>query len=180
LAPRLVEINNECTHSHTHSLALHRTLPYLTDILTGGPVSGTWTATPHAPFLFASGLSTPPERNHDFPEQNYLSQGVQITGLSIFALAVLPAIASTLFIFVNQKKAVVRRSQPAFLYILMVGCLIMTMAIITLSFDEQDGWTDAMLDRACIATPWLISLGYNSIYCALFSKLWRINRVRIE
>jgi hypothetical protein len=93
---------------------------------------------------------------------------------------VLLAMASTLFIFVNQKnKAVIRQSQPEFLYTLLFGCLTMTMAIITFSFDEQDGRTDAMLDRACIATTWRISLGSNCIYCALFSKLWRINRERI-
>jgi gamma-aminobutyric acid type B receptor len=127
--------------------------------------------------VFASGLSTPPSRNFDLPEQNYLSPSVQGIGFFAFALATLLTVLSILFVVAYRKKGVIRQSQPEFLYVMLAGCLTMTMAIITFSFDEGDGWTDQMLDRACIAGPWLISLGYSSIYCALFSKLWRINKV---
>ena len=34
-----------------------------------------------------------------------------------------------------------------------------------------------MLDSACMATPWLLTLGYMILYLSIFSKLYRINKV---
>lgn len=53
----------------------------------------------------------------------------------------------------------------------------MSVAIVTLSFDEGNGVTASQLDALCLTTPWCIALGYILIYMALFSKLWRINKV---
>ena len=57
------------------------------------------------------------------------------------------------------------------MYILMWGCFLMTSAIFTISFDEGRGWTDEALDRACLIAPWLVSLGYITMYSALFMKV---------
>ena len=99
------------------------------------------------------------------------------TGLTLVSIALFLVAAATAFIFVNQSVAVIRQAQPTFLYILMLGCALMTSSIFTFSFDKVYGWTDASLDRACLSAPWLVSLGYIFIYSALFMKLWRLNKV---
>ena len=42
------------------------------------------------------------------------------------------------------------------------------------SFDEDKGKTEEQLDAMCAAFPWLFVVGYLTICCALFSKLWRL------
>ena len=64
-----------------------------------------------------------------------------------------------------------------FLFLLLFGTIVMALSILTLSFDESKGWDKDLLDAACISFPWLLSLGYITIYCALFMKLWRIDMV---
>jgi hypothetical protein len=36
------------------------------------------------------------------------------------------------------------------------------------------------LDVACMATPWLLSIGFVTAFSALFSKTWRLNKVCID
>uniref|UniRef100_A0A7S4N921 G-protein coupled receptors family 3 profile domain-containing protein n=1 Tax=Odontella aurita TaxID=265563 RepID=A0A7S4N921_9STRA len=141
------------------------------------PGDGTWEDTLDGPFVFSSGRADSPPPLIDTPEQNYLSPGVRGTGLGLMSISLALVIASTAFIKWKTNHAVVRASQPELLYVLEFGALVVTMSILTMSFDESYGWDDAMLDGACIAMPWLISLGYIVIYCAVFSKLWRINKV---
>ena len=154
---------------------------YLADIHTGetrfnvpAEQRGSWTQV--SPFIFANGLSTPPELNRDLPPQNYISPGTSIAGLSLMGVALFVTLMSTMFVYWKRKHSVIVQSQPIFLYVLMLGTAMMSASILTISFDEQT-WTGRQLDGACVAAPWLISLGYNVIYLALFSKLWRIDRV---
>jgi gamma-aminobutyric acid type B receptor len=57
-------------------------------------------------------------------------------------------------------------------------CLgVSVSAVLPLSFDEDEGWSVQQLGSACMAVPWLFCSGYLITYGALFSKLWRINRV---
>jgi hypothetical protein len=53
----------------------------------------------------------------------------------------------------------------------------MCTSIFTLSVDEGAGWTDRQLDVACALTPWFFFTGHIMMFCALFTKLWRLDRV---
>lgn len=50
-------------------------------------------------------------------------------------------------------------------------------SIFLLSFDEGSGWSSAALSTACTITPWGFFLGLVTVYAALFSKMWRVDRV---
>lgn len=130
---------------------------------------GNWTTA--TPFVFANGLTTPSALNRDTPVQNYLGHRVNIVGLVFMSIAIGMTLLAALSVFALRGTAAIRQSQPTFLYILMFGCMLLASSIVTISFDENDGWSDEMLDRACLATPWLISVGYITIYCALFMKV---------
>lgn len=81
------------------------------------------------------------------------------------------------WVYINREHRIVRASQPYFLYELCWGSITSLSTIVAISFDESYGWDEQQLSRACVATPWLLSLGHIITYGALFSKLWRINKV---
>lgn len=150
---------------------------YLTDVHTGDTQAGSWEPTAHAPFLFANGLTTPPPLNRNLSEHNYIGEAVAVTGLTFMSIALLAGVLSSLFVFLRRQDRAVVQPQPPFLQMLIFGTILMSLSILAMSFDESFGFSDSMLDACCMSTPWLVSLGYQGIYLALFSKLWRLNRV---
>ena len=151
----------------------------LTDVMTDGTLRGNWVSVPGETFIYADGTPSPPELLRDPPEQNYLSNQVYGIGLGLFGIAVLWVLLAAVFVIVKRAHKVIKGNQPEFLLILLGGALTMSCGILTLSFDEDKGWSGRQLSSACAATPWLISLGFITIYCALFSKV-RMAGFRLE
>ncbi|KAL7566630.1 hypothetical protein ACA910_003465 [Epithemia clementina (nom. ined.)] len=129
------------------------------------------------PFIYADGSTSPPELLRDIPEQNYLSTFLRALGLALMGMTMLAAIICLMWVFVCRKHKVLAASQPIFLYMICFGCFVQTSAILPLSVDENFGWSVKQLDQACMAFPWLLALGYIIVYSALFTKLWRVNKV---
>jgi hypothetical protein len=128
-------------------------------------------------FMYADGSASPPKLLRDFPNQNYLAKSVVIFGFTLMAVALFAALISAVYVFTYTHHRIIQAAQPVFLYILCLGSAIAASAIVPISFDEGNGWTISALSKACMATPWLISLGVIMIYGALFGKLWRVNKV---
>jgi hypothetical protein len=55
--------------------------------------------------------------------------------------------------------------------------MLVAILIVTNSFDEGVGLTAEELSALCTASPWLVVVGIMFIYCSLFTKLWRIDKV---
>jgi 7 transmembrane sweet-taste receptor of 3 GCPR len=123
------------------------------------------------PFEYADGTYSPPELLRSPPDQNYLDPVAQGIGLSLMCIALFTIFAALVWVLVNRSHRVVIAAQPPFLYVLCLGATLSSLVILTQSFDESYGWTDDMLDKACLAMPWLVSLGVMVIYCALFTKV---------
>lgn len=58
-----------------------------------------------------------------------------------------------------------------------MGASLVATSLIFISFDEDQGWSEAKLSRACVAFPWFFVLGYEVQYCALVCKLWRLSKL---
>jgi hypothetical protein len=147
-----------------------------------GDVNDVWTAqwwneTKDAPFIYASGLLTPPALNRGTPPQNYLKNGARYVGWAILSVEVASTIGSALFLRRNREKPAILSKQPPFLYLLLFGTCVTAFAILPFSLDEGLGFSKNELDKACISIPWLIAIGYNIMYQALACKLWRLNRL---
>jgi hypothetical protein len=127
--------------------------------------------------IYADGRAVPPDLLRDEPEQNYLSRGLQIFGFILLGIAWLLATVSAIWVYTYRKHRIVKAAQPYFLYVICLGASVSVSGILMISFDESNGCTEEQLGRACMATPWLACLGHIITYGALFSKLWRINRV---
>mmetsp|Transcript_24308 Transcript_24308/g.57583 ORF Transcript_24308/g.57583 Transcript_24308/m.57583 type:complete len:1041 (+) Transcript_24308:187-3309(+) len=150
---------------------------YLTDILQGSPADGNWTETVYGPFQFHSGSTIPPVLLHDPPDYNFLSESVRIFGLTLMAISLALSSSTAVVIVYYRKARTIQRYQPEFLYLLLVGTIVMTVSIFFISQDESHGWSSSELDAACLAFPWLLVLGFITIYGALSMKLWRLDRV---
>ena len=98
---------------------------------------------------------------------------IRAVGLTFMALSMLSSMFFSIWTHKNRKKRVVQMSQPVFMHIICCGTFIMASAIIPLSID--DGFaSETGCDIACMATPWLISIGFSLTLTALFVKLKRI------
>lgn len=109
-------------------------------------------------------------------EENFIGRGLRGTGLVMAAFVVCASLFFGSWTIVERDVRVVRASQPIFLLILCVGTLLMGSAIAPLSLDDGIASKEAC-DTACMAVPWLGSLGFCLVFAALFSKTWRIHRI---
>ena len=53
---------------------------------------------------------------------------------------------------------------------------MLSSSIIVFSMDDEN-YSMRQLDIACMAGPWLASMGFVLVFTALFSKTWRVNRI---
>jgi 7 transmembrane sweet-taste receptor of 3 GCPR len=138
---------------------------------------GTWRENNDGLLVFSNGNTRPPELLRDAPDQNYLSNGLKVFGFVLFSLGLLLALVATGWTYWNRNLTIVRSSQPEFLFLLCLGCVISLVTIVVITFDDSDGLSNSQLGRLCMAIPWLISIGHSVTYGCLFMKLWRVNMV---
>eukprot|EP00584_Thalassiosira_punctigera_P010290 CAMPEP_0172545676 /NCGR_PEP_ID=MMETSP1067-20121228/15545_1 /TAXON_ID=265564 ORGANISM="Thalassiosira punctigera, Strain Tpunct2005C2" /NCGR_SAMPLE_ID=MMETSP1067 /ASSEMBLY_ACC=CAM_ASM_000444 /LENGTH=649 /DNA_ID=CAMNT_0013332467 /DNA_START=297 /DNA_END=2243 /DNA_ORIENTATION=+ len=108
-------------------------------------------------------------------DMNYLGDWV-FFGYIAFSIIALLSLGFATFTFVKRKHPTIRKSQPKFLLMLSAGVLILGSTIIPLTFDDGRYSTQAC-SIACMATPWLASIGFSTVFSALFSKIWRLNKI---
>jgi len=110
-------------------------------------------------------------------KENHITTGVRIIGLILMSVALTVSLVSLALLKKYEKDAVVLRAQPFFMRVLCIGSMLMSCSIFTLSWDEGAGWSDRNLSISCMLTPWFFFVGQILTFCALFTKLWRVDRV---
>jgi len=108
-------------------------------------------------------------------EDNYLGS-IRWLGWGMSIAIALASAISAILIMSYRKLHIIRTHQPSFLIGLAVGVGILGTSLIPISLDDEVVSQDGM-DVACMATPWLVSLGFTVAFSTLFSKLWRINKL---
>lgn len=109
------------------------------------------------------------------PDLNYLG-GIRYVGWTTSALAVFASLFFTVWVQWNRKLRIVTTLQPFFLVMISFGVLVVSLSIVTMSIDDEIA-SQSINDIACMATPWLLSMGFSIAMSALFVKLWRINKL---
>jgi hypothetical protein len=127
--------------------------------------------------LFRDGSTAFPFITREVIENNYLSSWVRCCGLTLLGVAWALGVVGILLLWYLRKDAIVQRAQPFFMQLLCVGSVLTSTAIFTLSLDEGKGYSDHQLDIACILTPWFFFSGHIVMISAMFTKLWRVNKV---
>lgn len=138
---------------------------------------GGWESIPDAEFIYRDGSTTAPSTLRRIFDSNYIAASVRVIGLALMSIALMISVGCILLLGWLRKDPIVQRAQPFFMQILCVGSIIMSSAIFTLSFDEDAGWSEHQLSVACTSFPWFFFIGHVLMFCALFTKLWRVDRV---
>jgi len=99
-----------------------------------------------------------------------------LVGYGLVSIIYVLALVGSLLLYVHRSKRIIQLAQPFFLGLVILGTVINTTSIIFLSRDSQD-YTDAELDAACIAWPWLLALGHMITTATLVAKMHRVRRV---
>lgn len=106
----------------------------------------------------------------------YIGAGLRAVGLTLAAVVLCLALACSSWTYRNRKDPVVRASQPLFLQILAAGTIFIGASIIPLSFDDEVVGP-SVARAACLAFPWLFSIGWCTAFSALFVKTRRVVRI---
>jgi len=100
---------------------------------------------------------------------NLIPVGVKRMVWSLFGVNCICIVSGALWLFWKRTSPQVRISQPFFLCLVLVGCLISSSALIPLS--TEDGANGI---PKCMATPWLYSVGFSITFGTLFAKIRRV------
>uniref|UniRef100_A0A7S4JBK6 G-protein coupled receptors family 3 profile domain-containing protein n=1 Tax=Odontella aurita TaxID=265563 RepID=A0A7S4JBK6_9STRA len=109
------------------------------------------------------------------PEYNYLGW-IRSLGMALMGIVVMTSTALALWVFMHRKLRIVTTLQPSNVMAICAGVLVISTTIIPISVDDSS-FSVRSCDVACMATPWILSMGLTVAFSALFSKLWRINKV---
>ncbi|KAL7530985.1 hypothetical protein ACHAXR_003784 [Thalassiosira sp. AJA248-18] len=108
-------------------------------------------------------------------DMNYIGN-LSILGYVLCAIVCTLSIGFGIFAMFERAHPIIRKSQPLFLLMVCIGSLIMGMAILPMSMDDEH-YSERGCSIACMAVPWLISIGFVTMFSALFSKVWRVNQI---
>jgi hypothetical protein len=111
----------------------------------------------------------------EVPENmNHLPSTVIIIAYVMFALNALVIVICGVWLYWQRNSCQVRVSQPFFLLLVLLGCLINSSTILTMAQDDS-GEDDPVL--ACMAMPWLYSVGFSVTFGTLFAKIRRVYKL---
>jgi hypothetical protein len=116
------------------------------------------------------------EMNMVYEEEPLYLGPIRFYGYTISTVIMSTAIGWSVWVNRNSENRVVRASQPVFLHIMCGGIILLAASIIPNSIDDSVA-SERGCNIACIASPWLLTLGFSITFSALFSKVWRINQI---
>ncbi|KAL3921905.1 MAG: hypothetical protein SGILL_002499 [Bacillariaceae sp.] len=108
--------------------------------------------------------------------RNQLGSGIRAYGFAIASVTMLLAGVFAFWSYQKRATPVVKASQPFFLILICLGVFVMASSIFPMAIDDGYAPVEAC-DRACMAIPWLITMGWSILFAALYAKLRRVNIV---
>jgi gamma-aminobutyric acid type B receptor len=124
----------------------------------------------------------PPKFGAYTPDVNVNQLGsIRVYGYILVTIIFMCSVGFGTWSMKYRSSQIVRASQPFFLVMICAGTMVLGASIIPLGIDDGDASPlscsledyDAC-DRACMAVPWCLMLGWSIVFSALFSKLWRV------
>lgn len=125
------------------------------------------------PYVYNDNTTTQPAALPPLVQDpNLIGTGVRITGLVLCGLIMLLSIGWAAWTYRHRKQRQVRAAQPFFLFMICIGTFVMASAIIPTCFQEP--MSEDTLDAGCMMFPWLLFVGFVTVFSALFTKVRRI------
>lgn len=108
------------------------------------------------------------------PNLNQLNRPTRAAGYSLMGIVLSLSVFFAIWIALYRQSRVVKTMQPIFLIPVCMGIFISTLSILPLGLDDG---VISNVDTACMSIPWLNGIGISLKLSALFSKLWRVNKI---
>jgi len=103
-------------------------------------------------------------------DKHLIPRGLLWTSYAMVAVNFATVLICAIWLFWNRNRAQILMAQPSFLMLVLLGCLISTSTIVAMSQEhEGDGPV-----HACMAIPWLYSMGFSITFGTLFAKIRRL------
>jgi len=106
---------------------------------------------------------------------NLIPSGAKVAAWMFVGTSFFTVVVCAIWLFWKRHTTQIEAAQPLFLGLVLVGCTISTSTIIALAQESTD---DAPTDNdvpACMAIPWLYSVGFCITFGALFAKIRRVS-----
>jgi ABC-type branched-subunit amino acid transport system substrate-binding protein len=110
-------------------------------------------------------------------ELNLIPGPMKALAMLMFSINMLASIGGFIWVFIHRAEPRVMASQPFFLYLLVIGCMISSSTIIPMGSENSDGTDLDSVNAACAIFPWLYSIGFCITFGTLFAKIWRIHKI---
>ena len=130
------------------------------------------------PFEYYDGSTSPPAQRYPPPEDyDYIGKSIRVASWIICILLILGCFLCLLWVYLNREERIVRASQPEFLSLLAFGVMVFSLTLFFLTVDDE--WVNLSDGEStyCMLTIWFAAYGFCLIFSALFSKIWRINKI---
>jgi hypothetical protein len=88
---------------------------------------------------------------------NFIPTTLKVLALTLFGINFAVIIACGVWLILYRGTNQVAVSQPFFLVLVLIGCLISSSTIIAMAQEDDDGHEP---ENACMAIPWLYSVGF--------------------
>lgn len=141
--------------------------------------TGSWTRyDTENDFIYSNGSFQRPAQIPTLEADNHeLSDGIRAIAYTMSALAMALSVGFFGYCCVRHREhRVIRAAQPFFLSLICLGSTLLASAIIPTAMDDYNS-TSPSCSNSCVARVWLAPLGFCLIFSALFSKLWRVNKL---
>jgi hypothetical protein len=148
---------------------------YTTVLLSEYTQKDGWKDVPGAVQLNRDGSVYSPTTSRRYFDSNYLSQGVRVVGLILLSIAWLLAFGLWALIIWMRNEPEIAYANPQFLQLLCLGSAVLSTTILTLSWDENTGWTEDQLNLFCTLSPWFFFSGHTVHIGAMFMVAWHWN-----
>ena len=97
------------------------------------------------------------------------SSGIAIAAYVFSGLGVLICLIILIYTFYNRNTKIIRNSQPIFIYLFIIGAILMNLSIITLVGPNND--------TTCLLRPWCIDITSTLMFAPLIMKLNRLDLI---
>jgi len=112
----------------------------------------------------------------EVPEDtNLIPQALEIVAYCLLAINVAAIGGCATWLWLKRRSAPVRCSQPYFLWLVLLGCLISSCTIVPLA--AQDDHDNQHPPQSCMAIPWMYSVGFSVTFGTLFAKILRVYHI---
>ena len=116
------------------------------------------------------------------PVENKNRDGVvTVLAIVLAALALFSSLCCVVWTIVCRGHGVVKASQMKFLVMIAAGCVISTLAIFCIAFEDRMDFEElartgeySLGNMACMGAIWTYTIGFTITFAPLFAKMWRV------